>query len=51
MEKDVSYVVEVTYSRDKSNRDGVDSILTDSMVLVPYAESVSIFQGPDGEPA
>ena len=31
MEKDVSYVVEVTYSRDKSNRDGVDSILTDSV--------------------
>lgn len=49
LEKDVSYVVKVTYSRDESNKDGVDSILTDSMVLVPYVESVSIFQGPDGE--
>ena len=31
MEKDVSYVVKVTYSRDESNEDGVDSILTDSV--------------------
>lgn len=49
MEKDVAYVVKVTYSRDESNSDGVGSILTDAMVLVPYEESVSIFQGPDGE--
>lgn len=31
LEKDVSYVVKVTYSRDESNKDGVDSILTDSV--------------------
>ena len=31
MEKDVAYVVKVTYSRDKSNRDGADSILTDAV--------------------
>lgn len=31
MEKDVAYVVKVTYSRDESNRDGVGSILTDAV--------------------
>lgn len=49
LEKDVSYVVKVTYSRHESNSDGTDTILTDSLVLVPNAEDVSIFQGPDGE--
>lgn len=31
MEKDVSYVVRVTYSRHESNSDGADTILTDSV--------------------
>ena len=31
MEKDVAYVVKVTYSRHESNRDGVGSILTDAV--------------------
>ena len=31
MEKDVSYVVQVTYSREESNTDGADTILTDSV--------------------
>ena len=31
MEKDVAYVVKVTYSRDDSNKDGVESILTDAV--------------------
>lgn len=39
MEKDVAYVVKVTYSRDESNKDGVESILTDA---VSYLERKNI---------
>ena len=40
MEKDVAYVVKVTYSRDESNKDGVESILTDA---VSYLERKKMF--------
>ena len=42
MEKDVAYVVKVTYSRDESNRDVVGSILTDA---VSYLNEKEMFQG------
>lgn len=38
MEKDVAYVVKVTYSRDESNKDGVDSILTDAVSCIKRKE-------------
>ena len=37
MEKDVSYVVQVTYSRHESNTDGADTILTDSVRATLYS--------------